>query len=55
MKVRNVLTQPEQIDAATEDGYPYGLAGGGREGGGRRSWCAWCGWPRGETQGQAGG
>lgn len=28
MKVRDVLTQPEQIDAATEDGYPYGLAGG---------------------------
>lgn len=27
MKVRNVLTQPEQIDAAREDGYPYG---GGR-------------------------
>lgn len=28
MKVRNVLTQPEQIDAAREDGYPYRQAGG---------------------------
>jgi hypothetical protein len=27
MKVRNVLTQPEQIDAAGRTGLPYGLTG----------------------------
>lgn len=51
MKVRNVLTQPEQIDAAREDGYPYGLTGSEVQAGGARV-LAGAGWLRGKTQGQ---
>lgn len=48
MKVRNVLTQPEQIDAAREDGYPYALT----EREVQEVLVCWCGRSRGKTQGQ---
>lgn len=51
MKVRNVLTQPEQIDAAREDGYPYTLT----EREVQEVLVCWCGRLRGKTQGQTGG
>lgn len=51
MKVRNVLTQPEQIDAAREDGYPYRLT----EREVQEELVCWCRCLRGKTQGQAGG
>lgn len=53
MKVRNVLTQPEQIDAAGRTGLPYGLTGREVQEVQEVLVC-WCGWLRGKTQGQAG-